>query len=176
LYIIVNIGLKTYSFNGSYKLKGTGVNMIIKKAELNDLPEVLELQKTAYLSEAQLLNNFSIPPLTQTLNDLTKEYENGIVLKAMDESAPETIIGSVRGYIKDNTLYIGKLMVSPLYQNRGIGKLLLKKIEEECPDCRYELFTSTRSEKNISIYEKSGYHEFKREAVNDKLSFVYLEK
>lgn len=150
--------------------------MIIKKAEKKDLQQILELQKQAYLSEAELLNNFSIPPLMETIADLEEEYEKGLILKAAEKSDPDRIVGSVRGYTEGDTLYIGKLIVAPECQNRGIGKQLLRSVEEYFPNHRYELFTSTRSLKNISIYEKSGYHEFKREQIREDLSFVYLEK
>ena len=67
-------------------------------------------------------------------------------------------------------------MVHPGHRHKGYGTRLLNKIEE-CFSCeRYELFTSTRSADNIRLYEKNGYREYKREAVNDELIFVYMEK
>ena len=44
------------------------------------------------------------------------------------------------------------------------------------PGMRYELFTSTRSEDNIRLYEKFGYKIFKHRKIDDELEFVYLEK
>ncbi|MBE5880236.1 MAG: GNAT family N-acetyltransferase [Lachnospiraceae bacterium] len=40
---------------------------------------------------------------------------------------------------------IGKLMVHPKMQKQGIGTQLLLAMEKEFQDCRYELFTSTKS-------------------------------
>lgn len=148
--------------------------MNIQQAELIDLPIILQLQKITYLSEAQLLNNYNIPPLTQTLTELEQEFHKGIVLKATDET--NTIIGSIRAYQNKETLYIGKLMVHPTYQNKGIGGQLLLAIESYFPKARYELFTSDRSLKNLSLYTKNGYKEFKRETINNNLVFVFLEK
>lgn len=48
--------------------------MIIKKAELKDLQEILNLQYLAYQSEAELFNDHDIPPLKQTLEDVLAEY------------------------------------------------------------------------------------------------------
>jgi GNAT superfamily N-acetyltransferase len=148
--------------------------MRIIEAEATDLKQILELQYLAYQSEAKLNNNYSIPPLLQTLEDIEKEYQEGIILKAIDEE--NTIIGSVRGYIRNNTLYIGKLIVEPKHQGKGIGTSLLESIELHCPNLRYELFTSNKSVKNINLYERLGYVRFKEKNVSNDLTFVYLEK
>jgi hypothetical protein len=39
--------------------------MKIEKANYEDLAEILDLQKLAYQSEAQILNDYSIQPLNQ---------------------------------------------------------------------------------------------------------------
>ncbi|MDE6853014.1 MAG: GNAT family N-acetyltransferase [Lachnospiraceae bacterium] len=148
--------------------------MNIKKAEKDDLSEILDLQYLAYQSEARLFDNQDIPPLKQTLTDVEYEYQKGIVLKALDED--KTIIGSVRAFCDNGTVYIGKLMVHPSRQGQGIGKLLLLELEKQYPNQRYELFTSTRSEKNIALYQKLGYKIFDERQVTEELRFVYMEK
>ena len=150
--------------------------MTITKAEKNDLPAILSLQKLAYQSEAKLVNDFTIPPLTQTLEGITADFNDGVILKAVEESNPDGIIGSVRGRISGNTLRIGRLIVDPAFQNQGIGTALLLHIESLYPDARYELFTSDKSSKNLSLYVKNGYREFKREPLNERVNFVFLEK
>jgi len=150
--------------------------LIISKAEEGDLQAILSLQKLAYQSEAQLVNDFSIPPLTQTLDDTLADFKRGIVLKALMPDNADEIIGSVRGHLSDGTLYIGKLIVDPALQNQGIGTALLLKIESMHPNMRYELFTSDRSARNLALYTKNGYAEFKREPLNESVDFVFLEK
>ena len=56
----------------------------IVQAEEADLEAILELQRLAYQSEARLLNDFSIPPLMQTLEEMKEELRNGVFLKAVD--------------------------------------------------------------------------------------------
>lgn len=148
--------------------------MVICKAEIKDLEEILRLQYLAYQSEAELLNDCNIQPLTQTLEELIAEFKRGVIYKAVDENG--RIIGSVRGYVQDGTLHIGKLMVHPGFQGRGIGTSLLKTIENEYKPLRKELFTSSQSLRNLRLYEKCGYSRFKQEAMSDNYSFVYLEK
>ena len=148
--------------------------MTVKKAEFDELQAILDLQYLAYQSEAKLLNNPNIPPLKQTLEDIEKEYEDGFILKATEEGG--AIAGSVRAYSKDGTLYIGKLIVRPDLQGQGIGTRLLNEIERLCPHERYELFTSSKSVRNIRLYERLGYRIFKERMVSDDLKFLYLEK
>jgi GNAT superfamily N-acetyltransferase len=136
--------------------------------------EILALQKIAYLSEAEIIDDYSIPPLHQALEDLLFEFERQIFLKA---TAENTVIGSVRCRLEEGSCYIGKLIVHPDHQNRGLGKKLLKAAEDQFPEAeRYELFTGQRSKKNLHIYASCGYRSFKTRAVSEKLTLVYLEK
>lgn len=148
--------------------------MIIEKAEFNDLHEILDLQYLAYQSEAELFNDHDIPPLKQTLQDVQAEYQNGVILKVSD--ADNVIIGSVRAHLIYGTVYIGKLIVHPQKQGQGIGTKLLSAIEKEYPNQRYELFTSTRSIRNIALYQRLGYNIFDQKKITEEMEFVYLEK
>ena len=73
-------------------------------------------------------------------------------------------------------MLIGKLIVHPNHQGKGIGTQLLYAIEQASAAPRYELFTSSKSEKNIRLYERVGYRKFAEKQVSPGLSFVYLEK
>ena len=86
------------------------------------------------------------------------------------------IIGSIRTKCIDHTICVGKLMVHPEYRRQGLGRKLLLEVEKLMPGYRYELFTSTLSKNNLRLYESVGYTEYKRERINDFLTFVYLEK
>lgn len=147
--------------------------MKIVKATFEDLPQILSLQKTAYLSEAELLDDYSIQPLTQSLEELQDEYEKSVILKVIDEN---NIIGSVRAFEENGRVYVGKFIVHPDWQNKGVGSALLKTIETYFENKIFELFTSSKSEKNLHIYKKYGYKEFKRMLVNENYEFVFLEK
>lgn len=148
---------------------------IIERAVLEDLSAILELQKVAFLSEAMLVNDLNVPPMTQTLESLREEFDKGIVLKCVDLSS-QRIAGSIRGREEGDTALVGRLIVHPDFQGLGIGKRLLYAIEECFPGMRLELFTSVLSEKNQAIYQKIGYRPFKKQRISDTLEFVYMEK
>jgi phosphoribosylanthranilate isomerase/ribosomal protein S18 acetylase RimI-like enzyme len=150
------------------------ISIRIEPARVDDAAEILILQKLAYQSEAELNQDFSIPPLTQTQAEIESEFTGKRFLKACTGGR---IIGSVRGELRDGTCRIGRLIVHPDWQNRGIGSRLLRAVETLFPEAeRFELFTSDRSERNLYLYRKMGYCEFKRESLNERVTLVYLEK
>ena len=149
------------------------IKIWIKRAEVADMKEILKLQYIAYQSEALIHGDFTIQPLTQTLDETIAEYNKGIVLKAVYDNE---IVGSVRAYSEGNTVYIGKLMVHPNHQGKGLGKRLLRAIEQAFSNKRYELFTSCKSDRNLHLYETAGYKRFRKEINDAGIEFVYLEK
>jgi GNAT superfamily N-acetyltransferase len=150
----------------------------IKKSDINDAEEILRLQYEAFHSEAVLYNNFSIQPLTQTLAEKQAEYDRSVILKAEITDAPggKKIVGSVSAREEGETVFIGKLIVLPEYQNMGIGGKLLLAAGEVFPGKRCELYTGGKSEKNLALYEKAGYRRFMEKEESPGLTFVYLEK
>ena len=148
--------------------------MLIETADINDAEAILQLQRTAYQSEAKIYNDFEIPPLTETLSQLRALFSSHVFLKATVDGK---IVGSVRANIHNGSCHIGRLIVDPKYQNRGIGTQLLAEIERKYPACRrFELFTGIKSQRNIRLYEKAGYRAFKTESVSNKLSLICFEK
>ena len=145
----------------------------IKKAQTEDMEAILQLQYAAYQSEAEIYNDFTIQPLTQTLDELIAEYHNSVILKAVRNGE---IIGSVRAYAEGDTVYIGKLIVRPDCQGKGLGKRLLAAVEGKLHRKRFELFTGCKSDYNLRLYEKAGYTRFKEETDDAGIRFVYLEK
>jgi ribosomal protein S18 acetylase RimI-like enzyme len=96
-----------------------------------------------------------------------------VFLKVLSD---EKIIGSVRILQKDNTCYVGRLMVHPDYQNQGVATKLLLEIEHRFSCSRFELFTGEKSINTIRLYEKLGYKKFKVERPAANVTLVFLEK
>lgn len=148
--------------------------MRIVKADRQDLKDILELQYMAYRSEAEIYNNYNIQPLRQTLKQLEEEFDQQVILKAEMDGL---IVGSVRAFVEQGTCYIGKLIVHPEYQNKGIGTTLMNEVETYFNGClKFQLFTGDKSLRNLHLYTKLGYKEFKSEEINANLKIIYLEK
>ncbi|MGD9145014.1 MAG: GNAT family N-acetyltransferase [Anaerolineae bacterium] len=146
----------------------------IERATVDDAQEILALQKLAYLNEAAIYDEYGIPPLTQSLEELQADFMRQVYLKAAHDGR---IIGSVRAHEREGTCFVGRLIVHPDSQNRGIGSRLMEEIEAVFAQAgRFELFTGHRSERNLYLYQKLGYRPFRREQVTAALTLVYLEK
>ena len=145
----------------------------IEPAKKADLKAILVLQKLAYRSEAERYNDFSLPPLLQTLDEIRADFARMMFFKA---TAGERLVGSVRGYVKDGTCYIGRLIVHPDVQNQGIGTRLLQSLEQYFNIAqRFELFTGHKSEPALHLYHKLGYREFKHQQMPTH-TIIFLEK
>jgi N-acetylglutamate synthase-like GNAT family acetyltransferase len=147
----------------------------ILKANEDDLPTILDVQKKAFLEVVRKFNLKSLPALEQSLESLTIDFSKGMILKVAIEN---TIVGSVRAYKNNDTCHIERLVVLPEYQNRGIGKALMNEIETRHTNVvrRYELFTGSRDSRNLHFYDQRGYKSYKTEKLNDEVTFVFMEK
>ncbi len=148
--------------------------MIIEKAKVIDAEDILKIQKVAYLSQAEIYDDYTLHPLVETIEEAINEFEKKTIFKA---TINNVIVGAIRVLLKDGTCNIGKLCVDPSFQKLGIGTSLIKEVEDSFKDInRFELFAGTMSESNILLYEKLGYKKFKTEKYTEKADIVYLEK
>ena len=146
----------------------------IQQAEFEDLKEILNLQKVCYREEAELYNDFTIPPLIQSIKSIEKDFEDQVFLKCVISGE---LAGSVRAEILDGSCKIGRLIVAEKYRRRGIGRKLMDAIENLDKFIkRFELFTGHLSSRNLALYEKLGYMQFKIKEINPKLRLVFMEK
>ena len=148
--------------------------MIISQADSRDAEAILVLQKLAYQSEAAIYDDYTIAPLWQTLEEMEADLRDQVVLKAVIDGR---LVGSVRAHEREGTCYIGRLIVHPDVQNQGIGTRLMHEIEVAFASTeRFELFTGSKSERNLYLYGKLGYEGFREQQITDKVSLIFLEK
>ncbi len=151
-----------------------GGGVMINRANQKDIPEILTLQKIAYRSEAELYGDASVPALSQTLEEITADFDQTIFLKAV---ANGKIIGSVRGRRDGDTAHISRVVVHPYFQGKGLATRLVRQIEQEVGDVRtYEVFTGHQSLRNLHLYEKMGYRQVRTEPFTPTVNWVYLQK
>ncbi|GGA97762.1 MULTISPECIES: GNAT family N-acetyltransferase [Mucilaginibacter] len=137
---------------------------VITQATLTDVPELNVLVNSAYrgesskrgwTTEADLIGGARIDE--QTLAGYMNN-ENIIILKHTDEDG--NITGTVYLEVRTPKLYVGMFSVSPLLQNKGVGRALIEEAEVYARkhNCNTLAMTviSIRSEL-ISWYERRGY-------------------
>ncbi|MFF2776818.1 GNAT family N-acetyltransferase [Streptomyces sp. NPDC058052] len=156
-----------------------GLSVTISAADARDAEQILKLQYLCYQSEAELYGDWSIEPLTQSLDAVRAELAEGygLVARLGDE-----VIASVRARTdEDGTAHIAKLIVHPRMRRHGIGGRLLDAIErhsegtDDAPK-RFQLFTGHRSEGNLRLYRAKGYAQVGAREVGPRLTLVTLEK
>lgn len=149
---------------------------MIVQAQFEDLKEILSLQKQAFLSEAESHGNYNIEPLRQTFESITSDFKIYTFLKAVHN---DKIVGSIKFKINGDTVWVGKLMVSPDYRNRGLGRRLLLEVEAQNSSAsRFQLFTAASSTNNIRLYESVGYRQTRlfEDENQAGMTFVEMEK
>lgn len=78
--------------------------------------------------------------------------------------------------VTDGSLYIGRLMVLPEYQQQGIGKQLFHEIQSRLPHSRAWLCTCQQIRPPYEFYLREGFKPYKSEKVGPGLTWAYLEK
>ena len=148
--------------------------MNITMAQRSDLTRILAIQKEAYLSEAAIDGDYSLPPLQQTLEGMHQEFGSKAFFKA---EIDDTLVGSVRAMLVGDGCQIERLIVDPRFQGRGIGSALLVHAESVFAEAsRFELFTGAKSIANIRFYGRHGYVIVREERLSSTVSLVHMQK
>ncbi len=131
----------------------------LRLAQPSDAGEILTLQRACWVQEQQANPGVHIPPLHETLDDVRRWMTEWTVLVLLRGGR---LIGAARGRSQGELWDVGRLMVAPDLQGEGLGRFMLRTIEEAAPPevTTYELFTGAGSVDNIRMYKKAGYRLF----------------
>lgn len=139
-----------------------------------DAEAILALQKVAYEREARRYDDWTIPPLVETVETVRRQIAEHVVLKAVVDGR---LAGSVRGIVTGGACEVCRLSVDPALQRRGIGSSLLAAVEARFPQVEaFELFTGNRSSENLRLYERHGYRHLRTKVLSPEVSLIYLRK
>lgn len=132
------------------------VDVEIRSATPADLPELFTLMRACWAQEAQANETLAIPALEESMDDLRDSLETTQTWVARTAGR---LVGSVRTQERGDTLYIGRLMVAPDLQGRGLGRHLLSFAEGTAPSGirTWSLMTGAQSVANLRMYKKAGY-------------------
>ncbi|MDH2416896.1 GNAT family N-acetyltransferase [Nocardioides sp. CER19] len=125
-------------------------------ATRGDAGEILTLQRACWVQEALTNDSLDIPALHESLADVEESlrvWDNYVVRVA------GRLVGAVRGRLDGEAWDIGRLMVAPDVQGRGLGRVLLEHIQAVAAPAAtsYALFTGVASAENQRMYKKAGF-------------------
>ncbi len=108
--------------------------MSVRPAAVEDAGEILTVQRAAFVSEAQLNERADLPPLTETLAEVTEAVVDPDVLVLVAERPGPRgprLVGSARVRLDPATAtaYVGRIAAAPDLQGTGIGSALLSAAE-----------------------------------------------
>ncbi|KRE94702.1 transposase [Nocardioides sp. Soil774] len=145
-------------------LPATGVvgglaDLDVRPAVPADAGELYTLQRACWLQELQANPGVEIPALVESLDDVRRGLGEWTVMVAREPGSGR-LVGAVRGRLDaDQEWDIGRIMVAPDLQGRGLGRGLLELVESLAPPTTtsYVLFTGAGSRDNQRMYKKAGY-------------------
>ncbi len=128
----------------------------LEPARDEDIDAIIHLQHAAFEPDARLLRTHELEPFLQTREDVAAEAARGVLLKCTTPDGQ--IVGTIRGIEENGICEILKLAVHPQFQNRGIARALMLKLESLFPHCRrFELYTRDGSGAACHLYLSLGY-------------------
>jgi ribosomal protein S18 acetylase RimI-like enzyme len=141
-----------------------------------DSGELMTLRRAAFVTEAQLIGDPSIPPLTQTLRELRDDLARPDVI-TLGAWRGHRLVASIRVLVEGPKATLGRFAVAPDLQAKGIGTQLLQEIVGYLPEGTQEvwIFTSRDSVQNIAMYTRRGY-EYQHDRTAGDLTYAYLRK
>ena len=126
-----------------------------------DAGELLTLQRACWLQEAIANDDIvGIPALHESLDDVVAWLETWTTYVVR---VAGRLVGAARGRLEgppgEQAWDIGRIMVAPDLQGRGLGRVLLEHIQHVAPPeaTSYVLFTGSQSHDNLRMYQKAGF-------------------
>jgi tRNA (guanine37-N1)-methyltransferase len=147
----------------------------IARATAADAGELLTLQRAAYVPEGRMHDSFDFPPLT---DDLARTEQIIATSTCLVARRAGRLVGSVFGVLQDDAAwFIGRLMVVPDLQGKGLGRRLLDEIEAAAPAeaTSSVLVTGANSTFNQAFYTRRGYRITAHE-VRGSVPIVVMER
>ena len=129
-----------------------------------------------WLQELEAYPGVEIPALRESLDDVRRGLGEWTVMVAREPSSGR-LVGAVRGRLDEHGEWdIGRVMVAPDLQGRGLGRGLLELVEGLAPAgvATYVLFTGARSTANkygLDIY----WRNVRTHTVHDPVSYRLRE-
>ena len=145
---------------------GALADLDVRVATPADAAELLVLQRACWVREGLAAQGrWVVPPLAEELADVVAglgEWTTYAVRVRSADGSPGRLVGSARGRVRpvDATFWeVGRLMVAPDLQGRGLGRELLSLAESLAPSgvTGFWLTTGVLEDGNQRFYKRAGY-------------------
>jgi tRNA (guanine37-N1)-methyltransferase len=142
--------------HASQAVEVDGVAGELRLATAADAGELLTLQRACWWQEQQANPGVEIPALQEGLDDVRVWMGEWTTLVLRSGGR---LVAAARGRREGEVWDVGRLMVAPDLQGRGLGQALLRAIEDAAPDdvTGFVLFTGAGSSRNLATYKRAGY-------------------
>ena len=125
----------------------------IRPATEADFPSLLQVQQEAFGEYAPIYKVSGWT--TETLDSLKEDAKDKHIFVA---EADGVVIGSVRFWDVAGVCVIRLLSVSPSHQSQGVGKALIREIEQVATDAhKFYACTMLNTARNIHLFMSLGY-------------------
>jgi len=136
----------------------------LRRATVDDVGEIITVQRAAFLVEAYLYGHPHLPPLMETIDEARAVFRDGVtevVVAELVRDVGPRLVGVVRVKLDDGAAQIGRLAVAPDMTGTGIGSRLLQFVHDNPPvgTERFTLHTAARNVGNHRWYSGHGYHQ-----------------
>lgn len=142
--------------------------MVIEKAQLKDIPQLLEMYGDLYE------HNRSVEEAEETYKKILEKSDYTLLTVKEDGKVYGTAMVILCSGLTDNFIVVEDVVVRGTERGKGIGKMLFERIDEMAAEnnCFYSMLVSSGFRKGAhAFYKKMGY-------VDDALGFrkVYIEQ
>ncbi|KYH28353.1 MULTISPECIES: GNAT family N-acetyltransferase [Clostridium] len=132
----------------------------VRKASLEDIEDISRITKEAFKQYSKyVIKNDNLEALKETYKDIEMDIQTKEVFVA---SLNGMIVGSVRiNILPDKTAYLSRFAVSPKFQNRGIGNVMLNAVDEAMKKAGVKklfLHTAAKASSLIYCYYKHDFY------------------
>lgn len=134
--------------------------------------EIESLQKLSYRVEAEIIGYSAIPPLEESINDITNS--EGIFLAFSEE---QQIAGILAYGFEEDFIIINKLMIHPNHFRKGIASNLIDYLFRlDLDNLRVKVATGAKNYPAIRLYQKHGFVKTGERIIDNHLTIFTFEK
>ncbi len=147
---------------------------IVDLAKPEDYMGIILLQRVCYSPEAVMRDDWRIESIVEGRDDLESVMKEWTVLVAKVDSV---VVGSVRARQTADQLLIWRLFVHPSFGHKGLGALLLGKVERTFSGVQVaEGYVGVREFPRMAFCQKNGYAESRSFTLSNGVELVYVQK